>query len=63
MPQEQSDKSNDKVELISSIPIQSIKCWMCHKSHRLMNCFKFFLKKSLKKRKELIKRNFAKAIY
>ena len=50
---EQSDKGNEKDE---QIPQKSINCWLCHKSHSLMNCFKF-LKKSLKELKEFVKLN------
>ena len=36
---EQNDKSNEKDEQVNPIPRRSIKCWLCHKSHRLINGF------------------------
>ena len=50
---EQNNKGDEKDE---QIPQRSIKCWFCHKSHKLMNCFKF-LKKSLEERKEFVRTN------
>ena len=35
---QQNVKGDERDE---QIPQRSIKCWLCHKSHRLMNCFKF----------------------